>query len=341
MRVVAVHLLCTLLILSPASAQERSSEQITVERIILDAHVTDSHGAVIPALTTADFEVRIGGRVAEIDAVDFVAFDRSSETVPPRKVRPDEPARTVAGGRMIILFFQTDFARQRAQGQMKILPHLDELIDTIEPYDRVAVVQHDSHLRVRQDFTSDHARLKKAIRATLSIGGGDPPDPVPDPSILEELDGESMRNAASPEEALLLLGETLQRFEGPKTMLMLGWGLGRYTSSGVVNHQLYAPARAALERSRTSVFVLDISHADYHSLEVALVRVAEDTGGFYLKTHLFPTTAMARFRNTIEGRYEIAVKRPPGAERGRTHAVQIQVKRRGTVVLAPREVRVD
>ena len=36
-----------------------------------------------------------------------------------------------------------------------------------------------------------------------------------------------------------------------------------------------------------TVFALDITNADYHTLEVGLEQVAEDTGGFYAKTHLF------------------------------------------------------
>jgi len=336
-------LIAGLLVASQLRSQDpRASGSITVERLVLDVHVTDSRGKVIPDLVADDFEVRIGGSSAEIDTVEFIAFERNASTLPPRRL--DSERRVEIGGesrgRMIVLFFQTDFARQRVKGQMRILHHLDRMIETIEPYDRVAVVQHDSHLRIRQDFTSDHAKLRRAIRESLSVGGGTTPESVPEPSLLEELDPDQMRNAATPERALLLLGNALSKFEGPKTMLMLGWGLGHFSRSGVRMDHLYTPARKALELSRTSVFVLDISDADYHSLEVALIKVAEDTGGFYVKTHLFPTMAMDRFTRTIEGRYEVVVKRPISVSAGRSHPVQVRVKQRGATALAPREIAV-
>lgn len=320
----------------------RAAASITVERLILDVHVTDSRGKVIPDLVAADFDVRIGGKAAEVDAVEFIEFERSDATRPPRKLQsvPLSEISPQPRGRMIVLFFQTDFARQRVKGQMRILHHLDRMISTIEPSDRVAVVQHDSHFRIRQDFTSDHAKLRSAIRETLSVGGGTEPEPVPEPSLLEELDPLQMRKAASPERALLLLGGALSKFEGPKTLLMLGWGLGHFSRSGVRMDHLYTPARKSLELARTSVFVLDISDADYHSLEVALMKVAEDTGGFYVKTHIFPTMAMDRFTRTIEGRYEVVVKRPPTIAVGRSHSLQVRVRQRGASVLASREVAV-
>ena len=111
----------------------------------------------------------------------------------------------------------------------------------------------------------------------------------------------------------LLVGNALLPIPGPKTMVLFGWGLGVYTPVGVVMTRDYMPAKRALEASRTSVFSMDISDADYHSLEVGLGKVSADTGGFYAKTHIFPTIGMRKLERAISGHYVLVVKRP---ERG-------------------------
>ena len=93
----------------------------------------------------------------------------------------------------------------------------------------------------------------------------------------------------------------------------------------------YEPARRALRDARVVVFSLDITDADYHSLEVGLEQLAEDTGGFYAKTHDFPNLAMARLERALQGYYELAFVKPllpPGR-----HTVDVKlVARKGTVL---------
>jgi hypothetical protein len=45
---------------------------------------------------------------------------------------------------------------------------------------------------------------------------------------------------------------------------------------------------------------------------VGLEQVAEDTGGFYAKTHLFPDQAMSRLEGALAGHYVLAIEKPPG-----------------------------
>jgi len=67
----------------------------------------------------------------------------------------------------------------------------------------------------------------------------------------------------------------------------------------------------ALSAARTSVFSLDVTHADAHSLAVGLRQIAEDTGGFYVKTHIFPEAAMTRLVRVISSYYELSIIPPP------------------------------
>ena len=69
----------------------------------------------------------------------------------------------------------------------------------------------------------------------------------------------------------------------------------------------YGPAVEALEAARTSVFVLDVTDADYHSLEVGLQSVAAATGGAYYRTRLFADQAIRRLGATLSGHYLVTL----------------------------------
>jgi hypothetical protein len=228
-------------------------------------------------------------------------------------------------GRVIVIFFQTDFARMRVGGQMKMIPFAKKFLESMTPSDRVAVVSFDSHLKVRQDFTSDRDDIDRAIEESLNID--DPPARGGDSgiSILDHLDLRDAKEAATPERGFLLLGNALKKIPGAKTLILFGWGLGHYRSGGVAMDPDYGPAKRALEDSRTSVFSLDISNADYHTLEAGLGKVAGDTGGFYAKTHIFPQIAMEKLTKTISGHYEIVVKKASNY-RG-VHAVEVNLRK--------------
>jgi hypothetical protein len=93
----------------------------------------------------------------------------------------------------------------------------------------------------------------------------------------------------------------------------------------------YAPAQRALAEARAAVFCLDVTDADYHSLEVGLQRVAEDTGGFYAKTHVHPAASMARLAGALAGYYVLTFERPAGRRGSHRVAVRL-VGRKGTVL---------
>ena len=63
----------------------------------------------------------------------------------------------------------------------------------------------------------------------------------------------------------------------------------------------YQPAVRALEAARATVFVLDVSQADYHSLEVGLQNVASHTGGPYDRTFHVASQAVRRLAQAFAG----------------------------------------
>jgi VWFA-related protein len=329
----------------PAAAQFRDS--ITVARLLVDVRITDFDGDAITDLTAEDFEVTLGGQNAEVLSatwIDDTLPDRpDSQTTrqpdDPITGQPDHrpPTARQPDGRLLVYFIQTDFARasERIRGQMHFLHYAEEMVEMLEPADRVAVFSFDSHLKFRLDFTSDREAILAAARQSLLVDHPPPPPPVPSPSLASRLDREAMKRAADSESALLLLGNALRNIPGPKSMILMGWGLGELTPVGVRMKPRYRIARNALEAARVTVFALDTTFADYHSLEVGLGKAARDTGGFYAKTHTYPTQAITRLRRTLAGHYELELRRPDSLKPG-THELIVKVTRKGATVLAPR-----
>lgn len=311
-------------------------ETIDVVRILLDVRVTKYDGEPVTGLGPDDFTVTIGRREAPVESVRWIdqsTTTRTTEVVeaPREETVIVEPRR----GRLIVVFVQTDFARERSRvlGQMNFFPHAKDLIDSLGDDDRVAVFSFDSHLKFRLDFSSDKEQVKQAVRESLLIDHPPPPPEVPEPALAPQLDRAAMKRSANPESALLLVANALRPIEGPKTLLLLGWGLGTLTSGGVRMRPQWTLARNALDAARTSIFALDMTVADYHDLEIGLMQAAEDTGGFYAKTHIFPGVAVDRVRRTLAGYYELELRRPADLRYG-SHPVSVRVKPRA-IVLAP------
>jgi VWFA-related protein len=314
-------------------------EKIVVERILVDARVTDASGNPITGLTPADFRVLIDDKPAKVESADWIP-----ETAAARELadidRPQPEVNTsldvpAPAGRLFIFFFQTDFARNasRITGQMEILQKLDAFLDFLEPEDRVAVLSFDSHLKFRLDFADDKHRIAGAMKDALMIDEPNTPPIVPMPSLRSHLPPDVLKKTASSEEALLVLGNALLPIPGPKSLILFGWGLGTYSGGRVWMPAVYGAARQALESARTSVFSLDFTQADYHSLEVGLGKVSGDTGGFYAKTFHFPDIAIGRLTRTLAGHYELEVRKPDTRVRG-LHTIEVQVNRRGAEVMA-------
>jgi hypothetical protein len=206
-------------------------------------------------------------------------------------------------------------------------------VSELLPTDRVAVVSLDSHVKLRCDFTADRAKIDAAIDQAIRTGPPPPPDAVGEPQLASHFDFYGAGRAVTPERAMLLIARAAQPIPGAKSMLYFGWGFG---TIGGLGGQIAEEQRdwfAALRRlaaARISIFSLDVTDADYHSLETSL-RVASDlTGGLYAKTHIFPRLAIERVRRAISGRYQLVFKRPPGATG--FHEVHVALtKRKGDV----------
>lgn len=323
-----------LLFVTPLAAQQQQDPQpptygetIEVVRYVIPARVVDPSGKAITDLTTADFTASIGGRKATVEAVEWLGSgdrplaDRGTDAPPP------DP------GRLIVVFMQTDFGRapSRVMGQLKFNTLVPTILDMLEPEDWVAVLSHDSHLKLQSDFTRDRQKARKAIADSIAIRRMElPPAPDSGPSLARYLDLAEMRRASRPGAALGLVARALQANEGQKTVIIGGWGLGELVNRRVLLDYTWATAMAAFRNDRVAVVTLGTGAGG--ELTYGLVATAKETGGFYAGTQNFAQQSMNRLRGLLEGYYELVLlintELPPGE-----YPVVVETQRRNARVL--------
>ena len=306
----------------------RFTEKVDVSRILLDVRVIDPRGRPLPGLTPADFEVRIGGKPARIESVQHV----TGEPVAGAVAAPGTPLQQAAHGRLVVFLFQKSLHRSRIPGLMLMLRELGRSLDTFSPHDQVAVLRFDSRLHLLLDFTGDRTLVRRAFEHDVLFGEAPGPGERRVPSLRPALDRERVSPSYSMEQSLLRVAEALAPLPGPKSLVVVGHGFGRLSSFGITLEPAYDDAREALQRARATVFCLDVTEADYHSLEAGLKIVAEDTGGLYQRTHVFSRAALDRVVAALDGQYVLFVEKP--ALRPGSHRLDVRLKGRDGLVLA-------
>ncbi|HYU31695.1 MAG TPA: VWA domain-containing protein [Thermoanaerobaculia bacterium] len=325
--------------------QEAFDDTITVALDTIVVRVVDGSGQPVLGLTPKDFRVLVHGKEIPVVAVDWVSSGTVDEpwAEPLLRLPAEEGAAPVPQarepGKLVVFFVQADLNPTRISGQMRIRPYTRELLASLSPSDRVAVVSYDSHLKLWLDFTDDREAVHDAVDRAMIYSPEASVAPSGPPSLASRFDFAEARRVASPERALEMTARALAGLPGEKTMIYLGWGLGRFGSFGTTMTPDYEPAVKALSKARVSVFVLDVTSADYHSLEVGLQSVAEATGGAYESTFRLPSVATHRIARAISGWYVLTFDRDAsgGIEPGR---VTVKLRgRRGEVLARPVAVR--
>ena len=130
----------------------------------------------------------------------------------------------------------------------------------------------------------------------------------------------------------MLLADALEPLPGAKSLVLVGHGWGRLSGSSLFFDREYGPAVEAFQAGRVTVFTLDTTDADAHTLEAGLVSVAEETGGFFARTHLFSAHALDRLASALTGHYVLFVERPVGS-RG-YHRISVELSRHKGRVMA-------
>jgi VWFA-related protein len=321
-----------------AHGQEKQSprytEQVDVERVLVDVRVLDNEGLPVLGLGADDFSVKIGGKPVPIESTMWVGNAKSdgvsatAGTVDPARAIDD--ARP---GRLIIFLFQKDLESSRLAGLMRMLVESQSFIDGLTPRDRVAVLSFDSQLKIWLDFTSDRDAVRRVLQRGILFE--DPPaflETSPAASLATRLDRATASKTYTIEKALHRIADAVHDLPGSKSIVLIGHGFGRLGWTGVTMEHGYEDARDALMAARASVFSLDVTNADYHSLDAGLQLVSRETGGFFARTHLFTGQAMNRLTSVLAGYYVLSLEQPkvgPGM-----HDVHVRLTRRQGTVLA-------
>jgi VWFA-related protein len=303
------------------------SDEISVALRTVPVRVLDRRGRPIRGLEAADFEVLVGKEQLPVVAADWIpaggeapASLQEMSPIPPAPMTP----RDQIHGNLIVFFIQADFNAVRIKGHLRILPFVREFLDALEPQDWVAVVSFDSHLKLWHDFSRDRLSTGDVIERAVRFGSR-PLLPLPGKrAIARSFPAAEAKRAAKPEQALYLTARSLLDIPGEKVIVYLGWGLGRFGGSGFSMTPEYERALAALQAARASVFVLDVTDADYHTLELGIRQVASDTGGTYAKTNDFARREVLRLTEAISGYYLLTLDRESLPEERRKLRIRLR-----------------
>lgn len=324
--------LLAVVLASSAFAQEpQYSETIDVVRYLLNLRAVDSAGRAITDLSSEDFEVTIDDERAHVESATWIGRQDRAETL---------PGENASDGRLFVLLMQTDFGRDRERvlGQLAFNPLADQIIESLDPQDRVAVFSHDSHLKLRLDFTLDRAAARKAVRDSIRIERL----PLPPPSdtgasLVPHLDNDVMRKTYEPGASLLVIARALRAIEGEKTIILAGWGLDTMHASRITYSRPWNEAIAMLQEDHVPVLAVGTGAAGTQAPGLAVTAAA--TGGFYTNSRDFPHQTVTRIQGVMAGAYELFLRMDKPLAPG-SHAVDVRIAQRNAAVFAPKLVTV-
>jgi hypothetical protein len=223
--------------------QDRPPEDVFGDEIDVTIHplvvrVIDNVGNPILGLARGDFVVRVGKADVPVASVDWVDSGEAPQPAEPAGEAP--AAMTPASeegaspGRTVVFFVQASLHPSRIHGQLELRRHTLDLLERFPADDRIAVVSFDSHLKLRQDLTSDREAVHRALdRAILFDNELVIRKAGETGSLSAGFDFDRAWNAASAERALEVVADALKPFPGEKIVVYLGWGLGRFGGGGV------------------------------------------------------------------------------------------------------------
>jgi hypothetical protein len=220
-----------------------------------------------------------------------------------------------------------------------MLKLIEPLLQQIRLADRIALLSFDSRLRVWTDFTNDVEHVRSFLQKDLLMRFPPPVIASEGPSLLARLDIDSRARTADFEKSLQMIGEALEPLPGAKSVVLLGYGFGRFDPStwGATMTPAYDDARMALQQARASVFSLNVTQANFNSLQAGLQNVSAATGGFYASTYELPALAMQRVVQALQGYYVLFVEKPRragAAAKPGEHRIDVRLAARNGSVFA-------
>lgn len=331
----------------PQEPQARYGSEITVALHTVVVRVVDSARQPILGLAPEDFVVTVGKREFPVVAVDWVSsavprVGLQAEELPAAPGPGPEPGAPAAQpeGSLVVFFVQADLTPLRVGGHLRQRGYNRELLASLDPADRVAVVAFDSHLKLWQDWTTDRDAVMTAIHSAVRYGGKPLVRGSDDPSTLAaHFDFAAARKVASPERALEVTAQALTAFPGEKVIVYQGWGMGRFGAYGFSLTSEFYRAAEAVHAAQASVYAVDVTSADGHDLALGLYGIAAATGGTYSSNFAFPSRIPKALRGAIDGHYVLTLDFADLPDAGGLLEIRLREKK-GRVLYRPTLVRV-
>lgn len=323
------------LTISAAAQQQPFQEKIDVNAVLLDVVVTDARGNQMLGLGKDDFIVKENGVRQEIDSVDYLTnrtLLTTTEQAAPFKVervkenrylvfffdKPTDPG---------VLFDQLTVAREAAK---------DFIDDEMQPTDRIAILGHDTRLKIYSDFTSDKKQLKAALNDATRFSNGILKAPSTEgPSILNNIDTDAVMNrTGTVYEAIDLLADSLKSIPARKNLVLFSPGIMDHEEALHASEMLFVrsskldPMLESLNGANVSVYGVQLQRnaAPNPIFHQRLMEMADTTGGRYFQFNTNFKSPLRQIENANSGYYLITYRsRHPKGDHG-YQKVDVSVK---------------
>ncbi|MCP4657833.1 MAG: hypothetical protein GY856_20695 [bacterium] len=253
------------------------ADEISPDLFALGVRAVDGGGRPLLGLGPEDF--RVGGASGEVTvtAADWVSFNPEERDELLLARLAEAGVRIEPPEKLVVFFVKSSLDPQLVRGHLRTLPHVQELVELLQPDDRAAVVSLDSHLKLWQDFTRRRDAVADALEKAIGFGGSPPSERGGEPSLAEHLDSRAAQEAGTPEQALRVIAGALTPLDGEKILIYLGWGV-RQADDKLRKESDYELAVRVLGAARAAVFVLDVAGDS----QQAARRLARAISGYYV-----------------------------------------------------------
>ena len=247
------------------------------ELVLVNVTVRDKSGKVVRDMKPEDFQIKEDGKSQQIVSFDIentdavptldVAQAKPLENSPAPAPTSEKPQLAAAvefkDRRLIVLFFDLS-GMEPDEIDHSVTAAVNYVDKQMAPADMVSIVSLGSSLQVNQDFTTDHALLKKALQA-LNPGAGQgfeegstgTTEGTPDTggSFTADDTEYNIFNTDRRLEALRSVAERLSHVQQKKSLIYFSSGIDR---TGIENESELKAATNAAVRANLAFYTMDI-----------------------------------------------------------------------------------
>jgi len=276
----AVTVLLALVLVCAASPSQQQTDYVfhaETDVVLVNVTVKDKSGEFVPGMKPEDFTILEDNKAQKIVSFDVENVDAlpaqevvQAKPLPEAASSPTSPAAAATDTsaqfkdrRLIVLFF--DLSAMEPDEIDRAVTSAEKYVDTqMAPADLVSIVSLGSSLLVNQDFTTDHALLKKQLQA-FSSGSGQgfeegttgTTEGTPDTAQPFTADDTEYNifNTDRRLEALRSVAEKLSHVQQKKSLIYFSSGMDR---TGIENQSELRAAVNAAVRSNLAIYTMDM-----------------------------------------------------------------------------------